>query len=155
MHAQYNNLAAVHFRLHEEAQDPREPPGAQLEEAVRWSLRARDFAHLMDFGGSIDIEVNLAHAYRLQGRLQEAQEELRRAANSARASKNLSDRAIVAVERAEIEEAAGQRGRAAHTMREALGLLREVGVEEWTRQAQRRLDELEGRVPLSKPVKLW
>ncbi|GMA16590.1 hypothetical protein E5F05_13475 [Deinococcus metallilatus] len=156
MHAQYNNLAAVNFRLHEEGvpDAPHHAPGF-LAEAIRWSLHARDFADSMDFGGSIDIEVNLAYAYRLQGRIDEARKELLRAARSARASQNISDRAIITVERAEIEEASGQRAQAVESLREALGLLSEVGVDEWTRAAERRLNELEEGVPLSKPIKLW
>lgn len=152
MHAQYGNLAAVNFRLHEEAEGGASP-GAEafLREAVRWLTHAREFSESMDFGGSIDLEVNLAYAYRLQGRL----EEVRRASNLARASGSVSDLALVAAERAEIEEASGQRAAAIASLHEALGLLREVGVEEWTRAATHRLDELEGRRLPSGPVKLW
>lgn len=156
MHAQYGNLAAVNFRLHEEAGGGASPGAdAFLREAVRWLTHAREFSESMDFGGSIDLEVNLAYAYRLQGRLEEAREEVRRASNLARASGSVSDLALVAAERAEIEEASGQRAAAIASLHEALGLLREVGVGEWTRAATHRLDELEGRRPPSGPVKLW
>lgn len=155
MHVQYNNLAAVTFEQHAASSTTEEGKVGLLAEAVRWSLHARDFATDMDFGGGIDIEVNLAYAYRLQGRLEEAAEELRRATNSARASGNLNDLALVAVEQAELAEANGQRLQATLAMREAATLLRNVGVDDWTQQVERRLAELEKRTPLTAPIKLW
>lgn len=156
MHAQYNNLAAVSFQLHARAQS-RQPRMAAhwLDEAIRWSREALEFAEQMDFGGSVDLEVNLAYAYRLKGELVEAASWTRRAVNIARASGNLSDLAVALAERAEVEEAQGDRAAALLTMREALSRLREVGSDAWTSAAEARLAELEGRAPLTVPLKLW
>jgi tetratricopeptide (TPR) repeat protein len=155
MHVQYNNLAAIHFLLHAAPRGRAAVGRAHLHSAVQWSLQAREFAESMDFGGAVDLEVNLAYAYRLLGRLDDAREELRKASNVARASASLTDRACVLAEQAELDEALGRRSEAAETLRAATILLRQIGNTDWTQAAEQRLAELEGRVPLTRPLKLW
>lgn len=156
MHVQCNNLAAMCFNLQSDLAGAK--PGAAahwLREAVRWSRDALEFAEQMDFGGAVDLEVNLAYAMRLQGRLDEAASWLRRAQNIASASGSTTDLACVHAERAELEEALGQRAQATASMRQTLTLLRQVGSDAWTAAAQGRLDQLEGRRPLGEALKLW
>ena len=40
-------------------------------------------------------------------------------------------------------------------MRDAVTLLIEVGSDDWTASARQRLAQLEGALPLGKPLKLW
>ncbi|WP_424950839.1 hypothetical protein [Deinococcus sp.] len=156
MHVQYNNLAAVCFNLHAQLEDA-DPAAAlaHLEEAVRWSEDALEFAKEMDYGGAVDLEVNMAYAMRLMGRFERAAHWIRRAENIASTSESASDLACTYAERAELEEALGQREAAMASMRGAVRLLRQVGSDAWTLAAQKRLEELEGQRPLGKPLKLW
>ena len=156
MHVQYNNLAAVSFNLHAQGLDQdRVLALSHLDEAIVWTTEALEFAEQMDFGGAVDLEVNLAYAYRLKGNLKLAAEWVRRAGNIARAGGNLTDLACALAEQAEVEEAQGQRAEAVQTLTRATALLKEVGSGTWADQAQRRLDELEGRRPETAALKLW
>ena len=156
MHVQYNNLAAVCFNLHAALEDS-DPvvAGDWLQQAIRWSEDALEFARAMDYGGAVDLEVNMAYAMRLLGRFEDAKEWLRRAQSIASASQSTVDLACTYAERAEYEEAIGQREAAIASMRDAVTLLIEVGSDDWTASARQRLAQLEGQVPLGKPLKLW
>ena len=156
MHVQYNNLAAVCFNLHVQLEDTRpDSAGHWLKEAVRWSMDAMEFAREMDYGGAVDLETNLAYAARLEGRMDEAIEWLRRARGIVAASMSTSDLACIEAEQAELEEAQGRRAAAIISLQKAVVLLHEVGTQSWTAAAEHRLDQLEGRQPMGKPLKLW
>ena len=156
MHVQYNNLAAVCFNLHVQLEDTRPAvAGHWLKEAVRWSMDAMEFAREMDYGGAVDLETNLAYAARLEGRMVEATEWLRRARGIVAASMSTSDLACIEAEQAELEEAQGRREAAVTSLRKAVALLHEVGTQTWTTAAEHRLDQLEGRLSMGKPLKLW
>lgn len=156
MHVQYNNLAAVCFNLHAELEDTRPQEAmAHLEQAVRWSQDALEFAREMDYGGAVDLEVNMAYAMRLLGRFDQAAQWIKRAESIASTSESTTDLACTHAERAELEEALGQREAATASMQEAVKLLQEVGAEAWTVAAEERLQELQGQRPLGRPLKLW
>lgn len=156
MHVQYNNLAAVCFNLHSELEEKEPETAAEwLNAAVRWSHDAMEFAREMDYGGAVDLETNLAYAARLQGDYEAAKEWIRRARGVVSASESTTDLACIEAEQAELHEALGNRAAAISTLHQAVLLLHQVGTDTWTTAAEDRLAQLEGRVPLGKPLKLW
>lgn len=156
MHVQYNNLAAVCFNLHVKLEETNPDTAAEwLNAAVRWSHDAMEFAREMDYGGAVDLETNLAYAARLQGDYTAAGEWLRRARSVVSASESTTDLACIEAEQAELHEALGDRAAAISALHRAVILLHQVGTDAWTTAAENRLAQLEGRLPLGKPFKLW
>ena len=114
-----------------------------------------EFAREMDYGGAVDLETNLAYAARLQGDYTAAGEWLRRARGVVSASESTTDLACIEAEQAELHEALGDRAAAISALHRAVILLHQVGTDAWTTAAENRLAQLEGRLPLGKPFKLW
>jgi tetratricopeptide (TPR) repeat protein len=156
MQAQYNNLAAVCFLQHArfESRDPKRA-ARWLNDAIRWLEETRAFVEQMDFGGAADLECNLAYAYRLTGKHDEARKMLRIGWNLANAARSVVDQGMVCAELAELEEVLGHRAKAILEYEKAIAFFAEVSTEEWLTDSQQRLAELRGERPLTKALKLW
>ena len=89
----------------------------------------------------IHKDKDLARAYRLKGDWAPAKTWMERAVRVAQASGTISDLARALIERAELEKALGNRDTAVSTLREALELLGQVGLDGWIQTVKRQLGD--------------